>query len=160
MAQEKLAKNAKEFTNQLIAFASAVNKDTEQVIRWSVLKLFANIVKRSPVDTGTYRASHCIASGMVSSEGGVEAGFTGGASAATQVAMNKSLAWRWHLGDGSITIFNNAPYAEVIEFGGFKGSGPKISGGFSIQAPQGVYALSMAEFNEIFAAQVKKAEML
>jgi hypothetical protein len=63
-----------------------------------------------------------------------------------------AVGWTWQEGDGVIILFNNQPYAEVIEFGGYpnppKGGKGKTIGGFSTQAPYGVYQLAIALFSQ------------
>ena len=143
--REELAQTAEEFTQQMYNLSHAIQLDFNTLVRVSVLRVHSSIIKRSPVDTGAYRASHGIATGSVSEEEGKESG--------TAAAVS----WTWQEGDGPITLFNNQPYAEVIEFGGYPNppkSGTKTIGGFSKQAPQGVYSVAVAEFAQHVQATI------
>ena len=140
-AFDKIDENAKAFTTTLLRLAEAIDGDLEDVIRLAIFKVFASIIKRSPVDTGTYRASHGISN---SEPGGGEAfnkgefpGGGGGQGLAGQAWQEKE-GWRWRIHDGTIYIFNNQPYALRLEEG------------HSTQAAAGVYALALAEFDQIF----------
>jgi len=143
---EDLAKNAKEFSKQLVNLAIIIDGDIETIIRASVLKLFINIVKRSPVDSGVYRASHMIMSGKMPGE---KEGITEGSAkkqfqAMTSQERESMLGWRFDIeNDEFIVIFNNVPYAERLE------------DGHSGQAPQGIYAVAMEEFNNVFREELK-----
>jgi len=48
------------------------------------------------------------------------------------------------LGDTSV-LANSVPYIGKLEYGGYN-DGPKTSGGFSIQAPQGMVRIAIEEF--------------
>ncbi len=134
--------------------------------KWVALSIYERIIKRSPVDRGFYRASHNVSvvskstakpKKPSSQRQGSEA------SGAEKVAFHGGIA---RLADidlkSSIWVTSNLPYSEVIENGGFptpvkKGSyirrgrpgGPghviRSAGGFSRQAPMGVYRISIQE---------------
>jgi hypothetical protein len=161
--RNRFAKNAKQFNEDLVKLGSLMDLDIETFIRSVVLRVFNFIVLNSPVDTGAYRASHGITTGDPS--GGIE-GAQGpstekGGSAqingerALKLCEDKINGWSWKIGDGVITIFNNQPYAEMLDFGGY-GNGPKTTGGFSSQAPKGIYTLAVASFEQIFQQELKK----
>ena len=143
---EDIAKNAKEFSKQLENLAVLIDGDMETIIRASVLKLFIGIIRRSPVDTGIYRASHMIMSGSMPSEteginkGSAEKQF----QAMTSQEKENMFGWRYNIEtDEFIVIFNNVPYAERLE------------DGHSDQAPQGIYAEALEEFNNVFREELK-----
>lgn len=141
---DKLAKDARAFSRLLVDLTEAIDADYEKVVRLAVLKVFKSIVKRSPVDTGAYRASHGITSGEPPTEGqGVVSSEVGKALAAAEAK-----GWRWRMGDGMIYIFNNQPYAQRLEEG------------HSGQAPKGVYSLAIAEFDRAVREEVKKVKSL
>ena len=155
-AKLQLANSAKEFSNNLMKFAVDIEADVSVVVRKEVLKLFTRIVRESPVLTGAYRASHGISNiepvgdeaiaatppGKVVKEGNTTV-FTG-----TPLTKPGSPAWKWRVGDGTIWLFNNVPYAERIEYGGAGG------GGWSQQAPEGVYRVALHEFNTLFGGDL------
>ena len=60
---KKVDQTATVFAHTLNELADVIDADYSKVVRLTVLKLFKNIIMRSPVDTGAYRASHGIAVG-------------------------------------------------------------------------------------------------
>ncbi|HQM30615.1 MAG TPA: hypothetical protein PLR20_14805 [Syntrophales bacterium] len=150
---DKLAKNADEFNKLLNVLAASINADLSQLIRATVLKTFTKIVKESPVDTGTYRASHQIANSEPGEgEGVIESPYAskqdkGAAEAwANAKAKDNTAAWTWRPGQGSIWLFNNVPYAYRIEEG------------HSGQAAAGVYNVALAQMIQIFHAEAMKSK--
>lgn len=146
--KDQLSNNADQFMNALNTLIVVIDADISKAIRKGVLDLFENINRRSPVDTGAYRASHCIANmiepeddeGIVKSNKGEKVPYV-------LYNMGKKNAWDWKVGDGDIWIFNNVPYAERIENGW---SGQNQGGKANPKAPQGVYRIALAEFTNIF----------
>jgi len=133
--RDDLAGNAMQFSLALQDVAQAINADLSQAIRKGVMDLFRAIVKRSPVDTGAYRASHGIANMDPAGTEDIVQGKKGREIPA-DVALAKLGSWTWKVGDGDIFIYNNLPYAERIE------------NGWSKQAPAGVYRVSLAEMTQ------------
>lgn len=138
---DEISTNARAFSAQLVQLSALTGIEISQVIRKAVLDLFKEIILRSPVDTGAYRASHTIANHEPSEEEGVVKGKKGETIPAT-TAFAKGEAWTWKVGDGDIFIFNNQPYAERIENGwsNFGGHGKSV-----VKAPRGVYSVSLSE---------------
>ena len=134
---DKIDDNAKDFSNTLIKLAVAIDGDIENVIRLAIFKVFASIIKRSPVDTGAYRASHGISNSDPGEESSQGIGGTAGIS-----------GWKWKIEDGMIYIFNNQPYAL------------KLEEGHSTQAPRGIYSMALAEFNSIFEEELSGFDRL
>jgi len=133
---DKIAPNMKIFSNQLVQLGVLIDADTTKVIRLMILKLFRNIILRSPVDTGAYRASHGIVCGrMPANKEGLKEGkgFVG----------IKGTDFDFDLDDKFVVIFNNQPYAERLEEG------------YSKQAPSGIYSMALAESNKLFAEVLK-----
>lgn len=98
------------------------------------IEMFSRIILRSPVDTGRFRANWQVEIGTIpdgeldlydESPNGIAT-----INAATAVALNVKA------GD-IITLVNNLPYAQVLEEG------------HSAQAPQGMVALTIQEFQEV-----------
>lgn len=152
-AFERIDKSAKEFNNTLLELASVLDADVEKVVRLAVLKVFANIIKRSPVRTGAYRASHAITNSEPGETEGIEKGKVSGDEASAWFhsqaageaeAVRRGEAWRWTIEDGTIYIFNNVPYALELEEG------------HSMQAPAGIYAMALSEFTQIWEQELGK----
>lgn len=167
-------KTAGDFAKTLLRYGEYIRKDIEQVVRLSVLAVFRKIIQRSPVDTGAYKASHGIVSGrQPGPKEGLKKGSDSMNTALASLGMASKqaaeLGWTWKIGDGVIWLFNNQPYAEVLEFGGYpkspkKGSWDKnkkqwvikSEGGYSKQAPKGVYLVSLAEYDMLLRQEIIK----
>lgn len=152
---DRLCTNAAQFNEALQGLANLIDADLSQVVRGSVLRLFAAIIKRSPVDTGTYRASHQIANHEPGDKEGVtESALKPGSDKAAakawadSLAGTKKAAWSWRPGDGSIWIFNNVPYAYRLEEGHSK------------QAAAGIYNMALAQMNAFLAEEIAKTKTL
>lgn len=125
-------------------FAKSLTTDVEKHVKKIAGEALQQVMTRSPVDEGTYRLSHIVS---VNTEDHSAKGngdpIQSGAAAISQ----------FKLGD-KIYIQTNSPYGSVIEYGGYpnppkkgsyvkgKGHVVKSSGGFSRQAPNGVYTLA------------------
>lgn len=145
-ALNKVAKNAREFSGLLDDLADVLDAEFEKVVRLTVLKLYKNIIMRSPVDTGAYRASHGIAVGREPDEAEGRAGAQTDEELFALEAQFPDL--KWEIDDGTIWIYNNQPYASVLEAGS------------SLQAPQGIYSVALAEFEQVLNAEISKARVL
>lgn len=108
------------------------------VIRAVALELFSRVVRRSPVDTGFYRASHDLTLGAPSSFVA-----TPGGGPRTNLVPSILQGVPAQGPFPPIFISNNAPYARRLEFG------------HSRQAPVGVYRVTAAEFPAIVARASK-----
>ncbi|ENU91600.1 hypothetical protein F971_02692 [Acinetobacter vivianii] len=100
-------------------FAVQVVSDSEVHVKNIVIDTVQSLVVSSPVDTGTYRASHIVSIGSVDM-GVREPEVNANQDAAIQAVKIK-------LGN-LVYIQNNLPYAERLE------------NGWSDQAPQGIYS--------------------
>jgi hypothetical protein len=167
---DKLAKTADEFSKQLDRVIETLQADVQYTVTKSVQDLHTKIVERSPVDTGAYIMSHGIANGAanpgdVGEPVGLPESKGGNAlenkKLAVARAQEKREAWNWDGTSDKIILYNNAPHATTIEYGGYpshveEGSFVKREGkyvvksedGFSKQAPRGVYTVSINEWNE------------
>lgn len=95
---------------------------------------------QSPVDTGAFRASHRIS---INSPDYTFAGSEADKGGSTTITKGEGVLSRLKP-FSTVYIQTNAPYAAKIEFGGFtsRAETDKTSGGYSRQAPQGVYGLT------------------
>ena len=137
---------AAEFARTLNDLADVIDADYSKVVRLTVLKLYKNIIMRSPVDTGAYRASHGIATGEEPNETEGVKGYQTDEQLAALESEFPDLDWK--VGDGTIWIYNNMPYAGRLE------------DGHSKQAPHGVYSVALVEFNTLLENEIKKARIL
>lgn len=151
------------------------------VRRRFVLGVFERVIKRSPVDRGFYRGSHNTSVGGPSKASAAEGKRSKAKSGAKVRKYESKRAERGvkMKGDGAtraqmgqdIWLTTNLPYSTVIEHGGYptpvkKGSyvkkgrpdGPgwvKLSeGGYSRQAPRGVYRVSVKDEIKGFRAEM------
>lgn len=138
---DDISPNATYFAAALIKVAKLADVELSTAIRKGVLDLFGNIILRSPVDTGAYRASHTIANFNPVGGEGIVPGVKGG-TIPESIPLEKGANWTWKVGDGDIFIFNNLPYAERIENGW---SSPSGGGRSVVKAPAGVYSVALAE---------------
>jgi len=145
--KEELAQSASEFSKQLRDIAVLVNAELSQAIRKGVFDVFHSIIKRSPVDTGAYRASHGIANMEPAGDEEIVKGKKGEKISA-EVALSKGSRWTWRVGDGDIYLFNNLPYAERIE------------NGWSKQQPAGVYRVALVEITFALNKQLAKLKTM
>lgn len=127
-------------------FADDIMTDAHKLQRGIAITVLNNLQLLSPVDEGRYRANHIVSFGSpdtryTENKDGMSVAF----DAITSMASDKL---------PTVYIQNNLPYASVIEFGKYpdpvkngtyiKGKGYEVrsSGGYSKQAPQGVYSLA------------------
>lgn len=131
------------FDEQIKAFQRKALQNADKTMRSVSIKLFSAVIKSSPVDTGRFRANWQ-ASGISAKLGQLEMFDKSGNKTIADVgAYIKSAAK-----SDQFTLANNLPYAAAIEYGGY-GEGPKTTGGFTKQAPQGVVRVNVARFQRL-----------
>ena len=101
----------------------------------SAVLTYAKIKELTPIDSGNIRKAWEIDLGSGYSR--IQSKGAGGA---------KGLVSGYILGD-TITIRNQEPYAQKLEYGGY-GDGPKTVGGFSTQAPAGMMRVGALSFKQ------------
>lgn len=141
------------FTLDVRAFCEKAKKNPEIVMRSVSLKLFSAIIKASPVDTGRFRMNWQ-ASGPTPASTTVAGFDTTGEKAISAVSEFTTSASYWQ----EFTLSNNLDYAAVIEFGGYPGSGPNTTGGYSKQAPSGVVRVNITRFQSLLDAEAAKVK--
>lgn len=115
------------------ALAQRMGADVELVARKATLDVFTNVLRRSPVDTGRFRANWNV------SKGAPDLGTTESTTQARGTSeVNKVLTLE--LG-GTVYLSNSLPYSLRLEHG------------YSKQAPSGMVRLSAQQFSD----SVKKA---
>ncbi|QHJ79650.1 MAG: hypothetical protein [Caudoviricetes sp.] len=120
------------FTLDVKAFCEKAKKNPETVMRAVSLKLFSAIIKGSPVDTGRFRMNWQ-ASGATPAGGEVPGEDKTGETALSNATNFVSTTDGWQ----ELTLTNNLPYADVIEYGGYS---------TSIQGPARPDASGLASF--------------
>jgi hypothetical protein len=138
---------------------TAIPAHVKQVTQWLALEALTRIVGRTPVDTGRARGGWFVTIGAPSNAPtnatDPNGGAVVGAGAATIVnAPVNSIIW----------IQNNVDYIRILEEGGFVPTDPGpssdprkgrtgrtlVSGGYSVQAPQGMVAVTLQELMGVF----------
>lgn len=139
------------FALDVSKFVEKTKRNNETVMRSVAFKLFSAIIKASPVDTGRFRMNWQTSG--ATPRGGLVAGAdkTGASAiASAETFITNTQAWE------EFTLANNLPYANVIEFGGYPGSGPNTVGGYSKQAPQGVVRINVVRFQQLIDEEAAK----
>jgi hypothetical protein len=119
--------------------------------------IFNNVVARTPVDTGAARQNWLVTlnSEDLSFDPSKHKGQHGAAKGGKIIDNAK--------GDETIVIQNNAPYINMLEYGGYgKREGDqfipanteKVINGFSRQAPAGMVGVTMAKAQQLFEKAV------
>ena len=126
--------------------------NNEEVVRGVALKLFSSIIISSPVDEGTFRNNWFVSGVNPSNEVDPTDAAGSDASAINKTASDIKKLIQWD----SITFTNNLPYANAIEFGGFRGNGPNTVGGYSKQAPAGVVRVNATRFQQLINEEAAK----
>ncbi|MBC70433.1 MULTISPECIES: hypothetical protein [Acinetobacter] len=126
------------WTNKPSAFTKTIEADLTKKQKDIVIDALGGVVMQSPVDEGSYRASHRVSINQPDigfNEAEKDKGGGSTISKGTSV-LSRLVPY------STVYIQTNAPYANKIEFGGFttKAETEKTTGGYSKQAPQGVYS--------------------
>ena len=146
---EKASVNAAQFARNLEKMAVEINAEFSTIFRRGILGVYGSIIKRSPVRTGAYRASHGIANEEPQGSENIKNDVTNGPAFGTPITAEEKQVfeqWTWKPGDGIVWLYNNQPYAERIE------------NGWSEQAGQGVYHLALAEANQEMEKAIKESK--
>lgn len=130
------------FTLDVKAFCEKAKKNPEIVMRQVSMKLFSAIILASPVDTGRFRNNWFAATGPIpSNETTTYAGKQGTAAinrASKVIGESRGMGWT------ELTLTNNLPYAQRLEYG------------WSKQAPQGIVRVNVARFNTLLEQEAAK----
>lgn len=116
-----------------------------RIYRKLALDMMSRIVLRTPVDTGRARGAWtCALNRDPSSK--ADRIDKGGGAAMRDIKGAVNMA---SLSD-EIVLFNNVEYIGALENGGLRGNGPRTVNGYSIQAPQGMVSVTIADFEYYF----------
>jgi len=140
--------------------AEKIGLKMEKVVKMSTLYVFGEVVMRSPVDTGRFRANWTCTYGQPAigyTRDALDKGSSTLETVASQIERFPVGGWMW--------LANSLPYAGVLEYGGFPnppkygsqkmgeaGFAIHVIGGYSMQAPQGMVRITAREFD----AEVKR----
>lgn len=122
------------FSLDITRFCGKTEESISARVRKIVLDLHSDIISRSPVDTGRFRAANQISLNSLPMSSVLS--FSTDASGKTTMSYTPPDAKRemtgYNLGD-TIFLYNNVEYALALEYGHSK------------QAPQGIYRISVME---------------
>lgn len=119
------------FAEQIANFRKSTEARASKKVRRIALEIHKQIVMRSPVDTGRFRANNQVSINTLPVDAVLEVDKSGQAT----LLHGQEAAATYNLGD-TIFIYNNVPYAFVLEFGRNDGSPG------STKAPEGVFRIS------------------
>ena len=120
------------FANQMKAWERKTERKMDLAVRKIALEMFRKIILKSPVDTGRFRGNWQLAIGSVP-EGTLELDDKTGTAT---IAKGAATALGFNAGE-TIFFANNLPYARRLEEG------------YSQQAPNGMVALTIQEFESV-----------
>lgn len=129
------------FTLDIQAFVAKAKKNPEIVMRQVSMKLFSAIILGSPVDTGRFR-NNWFASGATPSREITT--YTGKQGTAAISRVSKVITEARGYGWTELTLTNNLPYAQRLEYG------------WSKQAPVGMVRVNVARFNTLLEQEAAK----
>jgi len=142
------------FANQMKAWERKTSSKMDLATRQIALQIFAQIVLKSPVDSGRFRSNWQVSIGSVPSgtqEGNAfpqgDAVDVKGPIYYAKLSGGEAALFGANAGD-TIYFANNLPYARRLEEGGYP-DGPKVENGRSSQAPNGMVALTIQEFQSV-----------
>lgn len=140
-----------DFSLDVKKFSESFIGGAEQAVRGATIKLWSTVIKASPVDSGRFRANWFASNEQPSTKITFNTDKSGSrAISAAANFVDSSRDW------STFTLTNNLPYSEVIEFGLY-GNGPKTTGGYSKQAPQGVVRTNIRRFNRLLDQEASKS---
>ena len=128
------------FALDLKKFADLTEDKMEVVVKKSFIGLSSDIIKDTPVDKGTLRAN-CFPAVNKFDDSTTKATDKSGAGA---IANVRDEANRYRLGD-TLTLSNNLPYAQRIEFEGW-----------SKKAPAGMVRINVIRWQQHLDEQARK----
>lgn len=117
------------FSLDVRKWADVTGLSLENAVRAASIEVFSRVIRRSPVDTGRFRGNW-----QINQRGFTESKFD--PSGQVTIAAVTADVEQSEVG-GIISLINNLPYAERLEFG------------HSGQAPEGMVRLTAQEFSAI-----------
>jgi hypothetical protein len=143
---DKIHESAAGFSAALMELCNEVDGSVVAVIKKACFDLYAQIVKRTPVDTGRAKGSWGI--GVEHSDAVLPPGEYGDNGVVQMVGDATDGVFSFNVNDEQVVIYNNLEYIEALE------------SGHSAQAPSGMVAISLAEFEAHFRAALATQSVL
>ena len=134
------------FADQVKAWERKTERKMDLTVRRIAFRMFSKIVLKTPVDAGRARSNWQASIGSAAT-GVVDTVDQSGTATIAQIGV---IVANMKAGD-TIYLANNLPYIRKLEEGGYM-AGPKVVNGYSSQAPNGMVALTVQEFQSIVSA--------
>jgi len=144
--------------------AKKIEKRMEDVVVMSTIYVFWRVILRSPVDTGRFRANWVCTKNYIAEGYTREKTDKSGSSTVDVMVANVT---RFGIG-GIVYLTNSLPYAMALEYGGYpnppkRGSWKRgedgyaihVSGGYSMQAPNGMVRITAREFDAAVRERIR-----
>lgn len=130
------------FAADLAKLCAAAGDKAELVVRKVALDMGGSLIDLSPVDTGRFKNNWVTSVGYksVAAVGSAKGGGDG------SIYMMRDVIGRWKVGDKSIYITNNLPYAQKLEYGHSK------------QAPSGMVRITVQRFEQAIAKAAREVK--
>lgn len=135
-------------------FAEATEQEADQALRATTIDIWGRVLLATPIDKGIARGGWLIGKNVTESKGSKNK------NKGDEYVRRKMPA---KLFGTQLFLFNNLPYIEVLEFGGYPNppenpsEPPKTKGGFSTQAPHGMVRINLVKFGRILRKNLKAA---
>lgn len=129
----KMSQLGDEISKALKSSDIEIKAKANKAIRVAAIKTWGKIIRMTPVDSGRARSNWFI---------GLNVGSETTTSTRSKGPSYIDKKLPTDLLTNKVFMYNNLPYIETLEFGGY-GEGPKTAGGFSTQAPQGFVRISL-----------------
>lgn len=142
----------------LTKYAEKKGEQIDTIRKKVAIDLYNNIVKKTPVDTGRARGNWQISIGQDNTQttDRVDDGSLGSNS---QFIAEEEQKVESAKGDETIYISNNLPYICMLEYGGYskESTTGKTVNGFSIQAPQGMVGVTVANKERLIKKAIEES---
>lgn len=143
--------NAK-FKKSIAEQIKKANLNAQELVTKTMLDLQKRVDEKSPVDEGRFRGNTVIGVKKINTSINNPDASRGDPTPGIRAAAAlKGFA----MGD-TLYLTNSLPYARVLEYGEYPGTGEKTINGFSTQAPQGMFGVTALEFKSILNVNVRK----
>ena len=144
---DDISNNSAGFSKSLMAMMDYVDGSMEKIIRKACIDLYRRIVERTPVDTGRAKANWALSTSPDANPDIQDPdGFS--YNEIKSINDNEVSGFTFDLHDDVVWITNNLEYIEQLE------------NETSVQAPAGMVAVSLAEFEAHFNNELQGLEGL
>ena len=150
----KMSQLGSTLDNLVKDYGEKTEKQTNRAVRKTIIKIWGDIIKETPVQDGRARGNWFIDT-KPTNQVGPENKRKGASYVSSETNKKDMLKGKWYL-------FNNLPYIKKLEYGGFttKPETDKTVGGYSKLAPEGMVRKNLkywgATLQKAFTSEGKK----